>query len=688
MKSVSGHPLAIEMLASSISEDFIVEIQSEPIVEHLTVEEIANKIVKKIYQRFIKDNERSCTDILKTISIAKESIGLNAIERISGLKSQDIFRWNKYLLARNLIYKPSQDKYDSHALVREFIVNTMEESEKNKLNRNTAAYYFDQAINSKPSNIDLFINSFLFGLQHLLDASDFKETANKIVEYDFDILLYERGDHYKLLDIYDRIIDDRLPTDLLARFKGNKARIYRDLQKFELSKSIAEDSLKLARTCGNNHVLIEELINCGDILHYCSLNDKSFELLNEAITHNIFTEIDKKLAGRAYGCIGNVYGNKNEELKAIEYYQKAILLAEDAGDKRYISIWTGDIAIQYGKNNEYKKAKPLFEKAIQLAELSGDKRLLSTWSTQLANINCKENNIECAIDRYILSLKLDILNGYTNNIRFTIKGIMDLCKTQNTPEIINKILKVVNSDISEKHHIQISLLPFLYILGEEVCLEAKRLEMNKQRKEAVEEYSKYLDIHLIEFYIRARRAFCFRFYPCTSIEEKKEYLQMALEEYDKVIQIYPEDGEYYMLRAAVLSQAGGFTGAIDGYDKAIALNPNNIMAVLGKVEALICLGTHDEAYAILQDIVGKEMPSHYKAISIFLYCITRAIQMKPIDIYLSNLEAMDAKLSWQNDWCTEEIDGYIERLQSTKPVQLINKLKNINNIFKSKFVEQ
>ena len=87
-----------------------------------------------------------------------------------------------------------------------------------------------------------------------------------------------------------------------------------------------------------------------------------------------------------YGNLGNVFRLGGEYQKAKEYYEKALAIAIEIGDKQVQSTSYSRLGSVFESLGEYQKAKEYYEKALAIAIESGDKKIQSEAYNNFANV--------------------------------------------------------------------------------------------------------------------------------------------------------------------------------------------------------------------------------------------------------------------------------------------------------------
>jgi len=100
---------------------------------------------------------------------------------------------------------------------------------------------------------------------------------------------------------------------------------------------------------------------------------KAIEYYEKALA--IAQEIgDKRGEGNRLGNLGNAYSDLGQVKKAIEYYEKALAISQEIGDRRGEGADLGNLGNAYSDLGQVKKAIEYHEKALLIAQEIGDKR--------------------------------------------------------------------------------------------------------------------------------------------------------------------------------------------------------------------------------------------------------------------------------------------------------------------------
>ena len=158
---------------------------------------------------------------------------------------------------------------------------------------------------------------------------------------------------------------------------------------------------------------------------------------------------DKKRNATALGNIGLVYAEQSKYEKALDYYQKALKIDEVLKNKNGISRHYGNIAMVYFLQRNYSKALDCYLSVLKSEEGSGNKEQIALWSGDIGATYGSLNQPSKAIEYYVKALKLYEGLGDKNGIAVQLGNIGLLYKDQKqyqkSEEYILKALKIADS---------------------------------------------------------------------------------------------------------------------------------------------------------------------------------------------------------------------------------------------------
>lgn len=136
-------------------------------------------------------------------------------------------------------------------------------------------------------------------------------------------------------------------------------------------------------------------------------------LKNVYLKHLIYA-----LGNTAYG-----FKNKGDIKKALEYYNKALDIAEQIQNKDGIAYSLNGIGIIYQVNGDIKQAIEYFFKSLKINEEVGDKTAIASSLNNLANIYLLQGDVKKAKEYYYKNLNIKEEIGDKGAITFALKNL-------------------------------------------------------------------------------------------------------------------------------------------------------------------------------------------------------------------------------------------------------------------------
>lgn len=149
----------------------------------------------------------------------------------------------------------------------------------------------------------------------------------------------------------------------------------------------------------------------------------------------------KDVLSRSY----NLLGMNNQRIKnyddAIDYYQKALKINEDAGNKKNIASLSASIGSLYYSKKDNSNALDYFLKATKLNEETGNKKALLVLYSNIGNVYNDMSNTPKAIEYFLKSSDLNETTGNMQAVATMSTNIANIYKSQNNPQAIDYYLK-------------------------------------------------------------------------------------------------------------------------------------------------------------------------------------------------------------------------------------------------------
>jgi signal transduction histidine kinase len=177
------------------------------------------------------------------------------------------------------------------------------------------------------------------------------------------------------------------------------------------------------------------------------LNDYKLDSAEIEFRNLIKPEIQKnqpKVYIRAQLNIGRIYGDKGDNVKALEHYQKALKTAESTNDKESIAHVLKNIGVLYVSWKKLDEAFNYYDKSEKLATEIGNKELIADCQNNKGIVYEQKEEYPKALSAYKNALKLYTEKNIPEKISMALSNIAIIYKAQkNYPEAINYNLKAI-----------------------------------------------------------------------------------------------------------------------------------------------------------------------------------------------------------------------------------------------------
>ncbi|WP_176214777.1 tetratricopeptide repeat-containing sensor histidine kinase [Reichenbachiella faecimaris] len=135
-------------------------------------------------------------------------------------------------------------------------------------------------------------------------------------------------------------------------------------QNHQRTLELTNEIISIADSIRNNKWLLEGYMNKASVLRIMSQFEESLVLLNNAL--RLASNFDEKTEAKIINKIGNVYVSKGDYVKALESYQKSLVLAERMQDFEKIAHACGNIGLVYFYIGQYEDALLNMKKSAQI----------------------------------------------------------------------------------------------------------------------------------------------------------------------------------------------------------------------------------------------------------------------------------------------------------------------------------
>lgn len=177
-----------------------------------------------------------------------------------------------------------------------------------------------------------------------------------------------------------------------------------------------------------------DIANCNRNIGWIYLSQKEYDKALDYFQKTLIVsrELNKKdYVGMICGDIGNLYLETNNLKKSLEYYQISLKMYTEIDDKKNIAIITNNIGRIYDVTGNYKRALYNYLKAGEMAKEENNIASFAVSNYNVGNIYTKQGNFEAASSYFDQSIKLAQQIGYKEAIKSVYYSLAELNEKKN-----------------------------------------------------------------------------------------------------------------------------------------------------------------------------------------------------------------------------------------------------------------
>lgn len=202
--------------------------------------------------------------------------------------------------------------------------------------------------------------------------------------------------------------------------------------------AVKADTTKI-NECNDN---ARELIIKGDYFKADSLIEVAYRL---SVQLNFKTGEFNALTNK-----GVIYWYQDNYPKSLEYYFKAMSIAEKMNNQLFISRCLANIGLVYSSKNDFEKSLSYYQKSLVIKQRIGDTKAEAIILSNIAQIFNDRGDFKNALDYYFKALEKDkLLKNNDGLVALNFVGIGSIYKKQNNllpaSEYFDKSLRIADS---------------------------------------------------------------------------------------------------------------------------------------------------------------------------------------------------------------------------------------------------
>lgn len=261
-------------------------------------------------------------------------------------------------------------------------------------------------------------------------------------------LIYkDQGDVTKALEYYNRSLTIQKEIGNmhgLSNSLNNIAQVYYNQGDIATSLEYFGRSLKIKEETGDKQGIALSLNNIGSIYSNQGETAKALDYYSRSLKIREETG-DKPGIAESLNSIGVIYKEQGDLPKALEYFGRSLKLREETGNKKGVAQCYSNIGLAYstqgtaaskGKTRDelFSKALDYYNRALKIREELGDKQGVAFSLNFIGHIYYKQNNYSKALEMSTKSLLVSRELGYPENIQRNAQLLSDIYQRTNRPE--------------------------------------------------------------------------------------------------------------------------------------------------------------------------------------------------------------------------------------------------------------
>ncbi len=212
--------------------------------------------------------------------------------------------------------------------------------------------------------------------------------------------------HYKQIILNSSLIEDEKNKFLLKIF-NIAGIVYFKLNNYPKSEEYFSAVFTKAKELKDRSSLIMAMGNIANIKIKEGKLDKALHVFEEILSFlSMENEQDKRYARICYINMGELYLNKADYNEALNFYQKAVLLAEKLNDKRGMAFGYNGLAAVFICLDYTNRAKAVLQKALKFANEIKAYDTIFRITINLSDIFLRENDLKQADEILSKAVKL------------------------------------------------------------------------------------------------------------------------------------------------------------------------------------------------------------------------------------------------------------------------------------------
>ncbi len=392
-----GHPYAVGAALELIEDGLEIEkLPSDP--RPVTIAEAQ--------WRRICERGDDAIKLFEAYAILEVGVPDEVVQKVSGLDAPTRKRLQKDSYLRGLLREDGYGKRIYHAILSDYILDQMDESEKKNYHKRAVEVYRQKLAEAKKQQImpDALAATRL--AKHVLLAEGETAFVQTFIDECTPPLL-----SLGLLDSAIALSDQALACIEKSSAEegvllGNLGLIYRWRGDIETAEQMCKKSLEIEEKLGRLESMASTYNNLGAIYQMRGDLDKAEQMYNEAL------EINEKLGrleGMAaqYGNLGLISQIRGDLNKAEQMLAEALEINERLGRLESMAVDYGNLGQICGTRGDLDKAERMYTEALEISNKLGRLDVVAAQYGNLGVIHQTRGDLATAEQMYNRSLQID-----------------------------------------------------------------------------------------------------------------------------------------------------------------------------------------------------------------------------------------------------------------------------------------
>lgn len=343
--------------------------------------------IRKVIQRHLERVSQEARPLLKLAAVAGRQVDPAVLQHLAQGQDVDGFLGE---VANASVIEVSEGKWRfAHDKLREGVLESVTDQQRPELHRMIAEALeavYPNAADNAPS------------LAHHWRIAGNTEKEGYYAGIAGE-LAHEASSFREAIPYFQRALELLPQTDTSetilqrAKLKFRLGNAHRRLSNPTQAEHLFEESLALARQCGDRQSIANALTGLGNLKIHVAMT--GIQHLQEAL--GIYRQIgDRAGEGRVLSALALAYQQHGQIIQALTYYEKAADNAREIGDIRQHGVISANMADAYTTLGRLADARECVEVALRIGNQVKDRSVLSVAYTQLAQLLVAEGDMEAA----------------------------------------------------------------------------------------------------------------------------------------------------------------------------------------------------------------------------------------------------------------------------------------------------